>query len=150
MAHTLEGKVAKILSDTCVVVNLGSMHGVHVGVVFTILAEGDEVKDPDTGETLGRWEVAKGHVLATHVQDRLSTCESCVIKPKAPEEDEDPTRRVLSAEMIQVSMRPFEDATERPKLNVDRREVAGMPQVGPVRVGDTVRAEIDLAQATNP
>lgn len=150
MAQTLEGRIAKILSDTCVVVNLGSMHGVLPGVVFSILAEGDEVTDPDTGESLGRWEVAKGRVVATHVQERLSTCETCAVKPRDLGEDADPTRRVLSAEMIQVSMRPLESEMSRPKLNVDRREVAGMPQVGPVRVGDRVRTEIDLTLATEP
>ena len=142
MAQTIEGKVAKILSDTHLVVNLGAMHGIRVGAVFVILAEGDEVKDPDTGEALGRWEVTKGRVVATNVQQRLTTCEALAAAAEKPTEV-DPTRRVLSAEMIEVAMGGL-SGHGKAKLNVDQQDVSGMPRIGPIRVGDKVRAEIDL------
>ena len=142
MSHTIEGKVAKILSERHLVVNLGAMHGVKPGVVFAILAEGDEVKDPDTSEVLGRWEMPKGQVVVTNSQERLSTCEAC--GPGAEKDDVDPRTRVLSADMTDLAMRPENVSGRKSKLNVNRRDVSGMPQIGPISVGDKVRASVDL------
>ena len=142
MVHTVEGKVAKILSETHVIINVGSMQGIQNGTVFTIYAQGDEVTDPDTGEVLGKWEVPKALVVAVHVQDRLSTCEAAL--EAAEESDEDPSTRVLSADMIRVSMRPETLGTRRAKLNVNRSDISGMPRIGPVAVGDRARATVDL------
>jgi len=143
MAHPVEGKVARILSDSHLIVNLGAMQGIRAGTVFTILAQGDEVKDPDTGEVLGNWEVPKGRVVAVHVQDRLTTCEAYEDATRPPE-GEDPSTQVLSADMIRVSMRPETLGTRKAKLNVNRAEVAGIPRIGPISVGDKVRALVDL------
>ena len=145
MAHTVEGKVAKILSDTHLIVNLGAMHGIRVGTVFTILAEGDEVTDPDSGEVLGNWEVPKGRVIATHVQDRLTTCESYneVVREG---EHEDPSTHVLSADMTRIAMRPETVSGKPPALNVNRGDIAGMPRIAPISVGDKVRTTSDLDQ----
>ena len=143
MAHTVEGKVAKLLSETHLIVNLGSMHGIRLGTVFTILAQGDQVTDPDTNEVLGKWEIAKGRVVATHVQDKMSTCEAYE-EPAGDAAGDDPSTRVLSADMIRVSMRPESLGTQRAKLNVNRADVSGMPRIGPIVVGDKVRAAIDL------
>lgn len=142
MAHTVEGKVAKILNDTHLVVNLGAMHGVKVGTVFAILAEGDEVKDPDTGEVLGKWEVPKGYVIATHVQDRLTTCQAYQLKGEG-EKDEDPRTRVLSGDMIDLSLKAH-SMLESAKLQVNPRDVSGMPRIGPISVGDKVRARMEI------
>lgn len=147
MPHTVEGKVAKILDDSHVVINLGAMHGVKMGTVFSIIAQGDEVTDPDTGEVLGQWEVPKGFVIATHVQDRLATCEACQVEK--PEEDtEDPTTRVLSADMTSLAMKAHSLAGKKIKLNVKATDVSGMPQIGPISVGDKVRAQMELADAS--
>ncbi|HRU07181.1 MAG TPA: hypothetical protein P5137_15550, partial [Candidatus Brocadiia bacterium] len=136
----VEGKIARILSESHVVINIGAQQGVKEGMVFTILAQGDEVKDPDTGETLGRWEVSKGKIVATNVQDRLSTCEAY----EAPRQDwsgGDPSTRVLSADMIEVAMRPETISGKKAVLDVNRRDVCGMPRISPVAVGDKVRGD---------
>jgi len=148
MAQTIEGKIAKILSDTLVIVNLGAMHGIRLGTIFTILAEGDEVTDPDSGEVLGNWEVPKGHVVVTNVQDRLCTCEAYEKQKPEDADDSDPTTRVLSADMIRISMRPESLGTKHVKLNVNRNEVSGLPRIGPIQVGDKVRATIALDESS--
>ena len=51
------GKVAKILDEVKVVINRGSKDGVKPGMRFVAYAEADEVTDPDTGESLGKWEL---------------------------------------------------------------------------------------------
>jgi len=138
MASPIEGKVARILSENCVILNVGSAAGVKPGMLFVVLALGEEVVDPESGEVLGRWELPKGHLRVAHVQERLATCEAW--SPPRKEEPEDPTTNVLSAALIAHSMRPetWGGQTGR-KLNVKRSEITGMPNVGPISVGDAVR-----------
>ena len=69
---TVEGKVAKILSKGEIVLNRGRSHGVRTGMLFEIFApEGEEVWDPDTGETLGTVEDVKAKAEVTEVKERL-------------------------------------------------------------------------------
>jgi hypothetical protein len=70
---TVEGKVAKILGKAEIVVNRGRSHGVRTGMLFEIFApEGEEVWDPDTGETLGTVEDVKAKAEVTEVKDNLA------------------------------------------------------------------------------
>jgi len=70
---TVEGKVAKILGKGEIVLNRGRSHGVRQGMVFEIFApEGEEVWDPDTGETLGTVEDVKAKVEVTEVKEKLA------------------------------------------------------------------------------
>ena len=69
----VEGKVAKILGNNEVVINRGRTQGVRPGMLFEVFApEGEEVWDPDTGETLGTVEDVKAHAEVTEVKDRLA------------------------------------------------------------------------------
>ena len=65
----IRGKVAKILNTREVALNVGTHHGVHMGMIFNILSPGSgEVRDPDTGEVLGSVDLTKAavRVNATH------------------------------------------------------------------------------------
>jgi hypothetical protein len=69
----IEGKVAKILGNNEIVLNRGRSQGVRPGMVFEVFApEGEEVWDPDTGETLGTVEDVKAKAEVTEVKDRLA------------------------------------------------------------------------------
>ena len=69
----VECKVAKILGKGEVVLNRGREHGVRQGMLFEIFApEGEEVWDPDTGETLGTVEDVKAKAEVTEVKERLA------------------------------------------------------------------------------
>ena len=69
----VEGKVAKILGKGEIVVNRGHSHGVRQGMLFEIFApEGEEVWDPDTGETLGTVEDVKAKAEVTEVKEKLA------------------------------------------------------------------------------
>jgi curli biogenesis system outer membrane secretion channel CsgG len=65
---------AKVLikRDTQVTINRGEGGGVAVGDVFNVFALGDEMKDPDTGEVLGREEVKVGKVKIAEVDPKFS------------------------------------------------------------------------------
>jgi len=68
----VEGKVAKILGSE-IVINRGRREGVRQGMLFEVFSpEGEEVWDPDTGETLGTVEDVKARAEVTEVKDRLA------------------------------------------------------------------------------
>ncbi len=69
----IEGKVAKILGKGEIVINRGRQNGVRAGMIFEVFApEGEEVWDPDTGETLGTVEDVKAKAEVTEVKERLA------------------------------------------------------------------------------
>src|SRR3990172_4948544 len=76
MLEPINGRVAAVVDDTTLILNVGARDGVHEGMLFAVVAEHQEVCDPDTGESLGRWESVKGRVVVTHVQPRMATARS--------------------------------------------------------------------------
>ena len=69
----IRGKVARILNSREVALNIGTDHGVDLGMVFEILApNGDVIKDPDSGETLGVVNLAKTRVQIKRVSNRFA------------------------------------------------------------------------------
>lgn len=134
MADVIEGKVAKILDESTLIINVGSTHGVQPKMTFIVYMPGDDVMDPDSGESLGHWEVVKGQIVAAHVQEKITICTAGL-----PEESEqgDPSTHTLSAAMIADHMRT---GGSQHGLNVNRSQIEGMPQIGPISVGDPVRS----------
>jgi curli biogenesis system outer membrane secretion channel CsgG len=65
---------AKVLvkRDNIVTINRGEGGGVAEGDVFNVFAQGEELKDPDTGESLGREEVKVGRVKISQVNPKTS------------------------------------------------------------------------------
>lgn len=69
----IEGKVASVLNERELVLNVGSDQGVTVGMRFRILyAGGIEITDPDTNEPLGSVEWPKTEVKIVSVQPHMS------------------------------------------------------------------------------
>ena len=72
-ATQLRGRVAQILTSREVAINLGENDGVRLGMYFDILHEqGQDIKDPVTGDILGNIERPKVRVKVTRAQDKLS------------------------------------------------------------------------------
>ncbi len=73
----LEGKVAAILSERDVVINLGANEGVKPGMIFKILAKSSfQITDPDTQEVIGFLVGEKARVIVTEVKEKMSICRS--------------------------------------------------------------------------
>jgi len=71
----LQGKVAKILTEREVVINIGSTQGVKKGMRFAILAPTpEEILDPETDEVLDVVDRTKVLVQATEVRDKITIC----------------------------------------------------------------------------
>lgn len=64
-----------IKRDNVVTINRGEGGGVSVGEVFNVFAQGQELKDPDTGEVLGHEEVKVGKVKISQVDTKMSQAE---------------------------------------------------------------------------
>ncbi len=71
----LRGKVAQILSDRELAINIGARDGVKQGMRFAVLAkEQVPIQDPDSGEVLDTVDVEKIRVQATEVRERVTIC----------------------------------------------------------------------------
>lgn len=64
-----------IKRDNIVTINRGEGGGVAEGELFNVFAQGEELKDPDTGEVLGREEAKVGKVKITQVNAKMSQAE---------------------------------------------------------------------------
>ena len=73
MIEPIRGKVAQVLNNREIAINLGAAKGVTIGMYFDVVdANGQNIKDPDTGEVLGSIERPKVRVKITRVQEKLS------------------------------------------------------------------------------
>ena len=67
----VSGKISKVSGDL-VYLNMGANKGVKVGDTFTVYALGEEIIDPDTGESLGAEESEVGKVEVIEVKAKYS------------------------------------------------------------------------------
>ena len=67
----------------------------------------------------------------------MATCVACEPEKEKKSAEGDPSTRTLSAAMIAVSL---PSSSEMAKLNVRRADTSGMPEIGPIKVGDRVRS----------
>jgi hypothetical protein len=73
MATPITGKVARILNERDIALNIGSDKGVSIGMFFDVLdTAGEEIRDPETNELLGSVDRVKVRVKVTRVQEKLS------------------------------------------------------------------------------
>ena len=133
MGDAITGKVAAIIDDTTLVLNLGAGDGVREGMAFAGFAAFQEIADPDSGESLGNWEMEKARVVVEYVQERL-----CTVRSLLAVDVERPG--TLSAMMVQHSFGNFGQGSEqREKLEIRAAAAAGRPQSQPIAVGDGAR-----------
>jgi len=67
----LVGKVADILGDYELAINMGKNSGVERGMLFAVLGK-KLIRDPDTHKTLGTHQYEKLRVRVTEVEDNYS------------------------------------------------------------------------------
>jgi hypothetical protein len=77
LAQGLRGRVAQILNERELVINVGEQEGVEEGMRFAVLAGSPvQIPDPETGEPLGWLDREKVRVEAINVMERMSVCET--------------------------------------------------------------------------
>ena len=81
MSEPIRGKIASVINEREIAINVGTAHGVKVGMEFDVIGVYDEeIKDPDTAEVLGSIERPKVRVRVAHVQEKLSVASTYRIK----------------------------------------------------------------------
>jgi hypothetical protein len=127
----ISGKIARILSETEVVLNVGRKHGVEEGMQFVIYSVGDPIIDPDSGEALGALENVKGRVEVTHVMEALS---------RARTRTHTVTRRSAFALGLSDMLRETYEAQEHDRLPVKKDQIQPASEDRTVVVGDIVKS----------
>jgi hypothetical protein len=128
----LYGKVLKIFDETSLLIGLGSADGVRRGDGFVVVEKGEEITDPETGESLGNFEYAKAELMAVDVQERVSVLKTGL--------EQEALRDIpLSSRMVRDSVRSERDAGSRARMSVAAGEMAGKHAISPVGKGDLVR-----------
>ena len=125
----LYGKVIRIFDETTLLVNIGAKEGLKVEDRVVVVEKGEEVVDPDTGESLGALELVKTELVAADVQERLAILKTATARRAD-------SNLPLSARMVRDSVR---SDNAQGTMSVAPGEVSGLPSLSPVRVGDVVR-----------
>jgi len=123
----IEGTVADVLNQYEVVVNVGSEHGVQSDMEFIVYSIGDEITDPDTGESLGNVERVKARVYPDHIQENITVMRTA--------ETTNSGTGISSFEMFQQKKVP-ESIAERTGDEMDDK----------VREGDKVRRNVSATE----
>lgn len=84
MKDMKQAKVAEVIDQYKVVLNVGAIDGVEVKDQFVIYRLGNNILDPDTGEDLGVYEEVVGRGVVTYVQEKISTLESSEVVDGQP------------------------------------------------------------------
>jgi hypothetical protein len=99
MDEPVTGRIVKDLDVDRWVLNAGLEAGVEAGDRFVVFELGEEVTDPETGQSLGALELVKGYLRVAHVQARMSVAElESRAKAAAP-----PAPQILSAQLASTS-----------------------------------------------
>ena len=112
-------KVAKIISDTTLVINAGTSQGIKKGDQFKIIGKyGTEpIIDPDTKENLGTLDDIKGTVFASEVYPHMSVCNSRYIQDSTT---------FFSQNLLATGANNFlKDMGHHEALNVDKTQITG-------------------------
>ncbi|MCY2952951.1 MAG: hypothetical protein NTU53_13395 [Planctomycetota bacterium] len=77
----IKGRVARVLSERELVINIGSDAGVKQGMRFAVLSETPlEIRDPSTNDVLDLIDREKVRVEAQEVRSRVTVCKTYRIK----------------------------------------------------------------------
>jgi hypothetical protein len=132
---SIQGKIAQIIDDTRLILNVGARDGVQLNQVFLIYQPGEEVFDPDTRETLGKFEIPKGKVVIENVQEKMAFAHT-QLRP----DNRGVEPKTLSEMMVEASTPTSRD---HEALEIDPYSAKPLPVISPVKVGDCVRQIVE-------
>ncbi len=123
----IEGKIIRILSNQRVIIDVGIEQGVKSGMIFKIASEAEMIKDPVTGKDIEKLEIIKGEVIAQHVQNKFTICETPLINDYA---------------VTLAALFGYSSSTKRASLIVDQKEITPLSDSAVVKVGDIVICQV--------
>ena len=129
-------KIVKIISEFRVVVNAGK-GDVKEGSVLEVFEEGSEVKDPDTGDSLGTLDYIKAKLLVEDVFPQMCVCRNYYTRKV-------PSGIAASLASIGAISDSFTTKEEIKELHVDAKEISGGFEDfdRDIHIGDKVRKSL--------
>lgn len=133
-------KIVRILNDMEIVINGGHEHGLQEGDLLEIFIIGEEIKDPDTDESLGTLDIIKGKVEIKTIYPKMSLCKSAefiTVKTSSPL---DQLTKSWGAYATSYASKEVE---KRVALNVDMKQAQKIKNVDTIiKLGDLVRPSL--------
>lgn len=80
MSDIITGKVICVLDDYHIVINRGSKDNVTKNQRFLVYRLGEELIDPETGDSLGNLEIVCGEGIVDHIQERMTTLKTAKVE----------------------------------------------------------------------
>lgn len=122
-------KVIKIIDDFNIVINGGKEDSLKVGDNLEVFTEGEILKDPDTGDTLGKLDLIKAKIKVKDLFEKFSVCTNA---------EEGVTI------MSQISTASNSHKFRPGKLNVQQSEITGYGSSATkaIKIGDLVRKSL--------
>lgn len=111
-------KVIKIIDDTTLIINAGSINNIKVGDVMEIHGKSENIYDPETNENLGKIDIVKDSLKITKVYEKMCVCETSYV----------------SNYFSSLLSSPLFASTQR-KLDVEPTEISGTGDKT-IRIGD--------------
>lgn len=132
MSVTKKIKIIKIVDETAFIINAGSDDGIEKDNKFEILdTEGEQIKDPESGEVLGNLNTSKGIIVAETVYPKMTIAKTRMVGGELTYESD-----ILKFANPYLTRKP----SHREELFVDESEVTGGLQQSsnPIKIGDEV------------
>ena len=141
------GQIIRILDKRTVIINRGKEDGITDQTVFRILGGPEEIIDPISHETLGAVTVVKSRVKAQRAYDKFT-----IATTKWTDYDRTPGRLSQTALLDSLLGATIPVKVDEGELLVDPEQVQPwkVRTESPVRVGDTVEAEVSTTPADMP
>lgn len=134
-------RIIKILDNNTLIGKGGTDEDITQGSKFTIVGknDGEEIIDPESGDSLGFLGLEKGVVVADQVEEHFT-----VYKSQFIEEKNKNSNSVRKSLFLNNAFRDFVDTDEKipahyERLNVDLNEITGSSEATTIKVGDYLR-----------
>ncbi len=144
MIQQINGKVSRILNTQEIAMNIGTAHGVTVGMYFDVIdANHQNITDPDTGEVLGYIDRPKVRVKVTHAQEKLSVATA----PNVNGADTDILKDFTFISM--ATFGPIAMALMTPSLLATRKIWQKRSPAASIKIGDPVVQVLETSETDN-
>lgn len=119
-------RVIEILDEYSILINYGNDEGACEGDEIRIISTGPEVKDPETGETLGTLDSIKSELTIVTTYNKFSLCKKIEIT----------TNNILTNPLSQFQT----TSTQAKPLDIDKSSISNkqIPNDTVINVGDLV------------
>lgn len=123
-------KIVRILNDMEIVINGGYNDNLKEDEMLEIFVIGEEIKDPDTSESLGTLDIIKGKVNVKTLYPNMALCESAEFK----------TVKEYNPLLGTTQLFSVKESEKQLPLNVDLKQAQKINDVDmTIKLGDQVR-----------